>query len=106
MRPADLVYLKPQTKIEPHTCGWYAWPYLIAPAQLAMNLKLRLLPLMHSFVTNPAAHLSASSDPKMYGGPFVSLPAQDVPRVGQLMEETRQRCAKLLAFARTAVVNL
>ena len=99
MDSTDLVYLKPQAKIEPHTCGWYAWPYLIAPAQLAMHLKFRLLPLIRSFVTNPATHLAASHDPKMYGGPFVSLPMEDVPRVGRLMEQTRQRCDRLLAFA-------
>ena len=93
------VFLKPQVKIEPLTCGWYVWPHLIAPAQLAMNLNFRLLPLMHSFVTNPAAHLAASSDPKMYGGPFMSLAMEDVPRVKRLMEETRQRCARLLTFA-------
>lgn len=93
------VFLKPQTKIEPLTCGWYAWPYLIAPAQLALNLNFRLLPLMESFVSNPAAHVAANSDPKMYGGPFVSLAMEDVPRVERLIEDTRQRGSRLLAFA-------
>jgi L-ascorbate metabolism protein UlaG (beta-lactamase superfamily) len=93
------VFLKPQTKIEPLTCGWYAWPYLIAPVQLALNLNHRLLPLMQSFVSNPAAHVAANSDPKMYGGPFVSLAMEDVPRVERLIEETRTRCSRLLTFA-------
>jgi L-ascorbate metabolism protein UlaG (beta-lactamase superfamily) len=93
------VFLKPQTKVEPLACGWYAWPYLIAPAQLAMNLNFRLLPLMQSFVSNPDAHLAASSDPTMYGGPFMSLAMEDVPRVKQLMDDTRTRCAGLLTFA-------
>lgn len=96
----NMVYLKPQAKLEPLTCGWYAWPYLIAPAQLAINLNYRLLPLMESFVSNPAAHVSACSDPKMYGGPFVSLAMEDVPQVAQLMEDTKQRCAPLLGFAK------
>lgn len=99
MHSNNVVYLKSQTKIEPLVCGWYAWPYLIAPAQLAMNLNFRLLPLMQSFVTNPAAHLAASSDPKMYGGPFMSLTMEDVSRVEQLMKGTKQRCADLLTFA-------
>lgn len=93
------VYLKPQMKIEPLICGWYAWPYLIAPTQLAMNLNFRLLPLMDSFVTNPDAHLAASADPSMYGGPFMSLSMDDVPRVERLMADTRERFAKLLTFA-------
>lgn len=99
MLPADTVFLKSGTKIEPLVSGWYAWPYLIAPAQLAMNLKFRLLPLMQSFVTNPAAHLAASSDPAMYGGPFVSLAVEDVPAVEQLMAQTQEQCAPLLTFA-------
>jgi L-ascorbate metabolism protein UlaG (beta-lactamase superfamily) len=99
MNPNIPVYLKQQTKIEPLTCGWYAWPYLIAPAQLAMNLSFRLLPLMQSFVANPATHVAACSDPKMYGGPFMSLTMEDVSRVAQLMEDTRRRCTGLLTFA-------
>ncbi|MEB1528122.1 MBL fold metallo-hydrolase [Xanthomonas sp. WHRI 7945] len=99
MHPNDAVFLKSETKIEPLVCGWYAWPYLIAPVQLAMNLKYRLLPLMQSFVTNPAAHLAASSDPKMYGGPFVSLALEDVPAVEQLMADTQKLCAPMLTFA-------
>lgn len=99
MSTNNAVFLKPETKIEPLTCGWYAWPYLIAPAQLAMNLNFRLLPLMQSFVTNPAAHVAASSDPKMYGGPFMSLALEDAPRVEQLMAETRKKCTALLTFS-------
>lgn len=99
MHSNNMVYLKSQAKLEPLTCGWYAWPYLIAPAQLAINLKYRLLPLMESFVSNPAAHVAACSDPKMYGGPFVSLAMDDVPQVAQLMEDTKQRFAPLLGFA-------
>ena len=99
MHSNNAVYLKPQAKLEPLSCGWYAWPYLIAPAQLAMNLNFRLLPLLESFVSNPATHVAANADPKMYGGPFVSLAMEDVGRVEQLMADTRRRCAPLLTFA-------
>ncbi|TXH70053.1 MAG: MBL fold metallo-hydrolase [Lysobacteraceae bacterium] len=95
----DLVYLKPETKLEPLVCGWYAWPYLVAPVQFALNLHSRLLPLLESFVTNPEAHLAASSDPKMFGGPFISLSANDVEKANRLMEETKVKCADALVFA-------
>jgi L-ascorbate metabolism protein UlaG (beta-lactamase superfamily) len=96
---ADQVYLRPDVKLEPLVCGWYAWSHLIAPAQLALHVTYRILPLMQSFVTNPAVHIAASSDPKMYGGPFMSLGEQDIAQVKALIERTRLDCAALIQFA-------
>jgi len=96
---ADTVYLRPEVKIEPLACGWYAWPYLVTPAQLAMNLKFRFLPLMQSFMSNPAVHAAAGSDPKLFAGPFVTLSSNEVPRVRQLFDETLSRCSDLMALA-------
>jgi len=98
-RHADRVYLKAEVNIEPLVCRWYAWSHLIAPVQLALHLKYRILPLMRSFVDNPAVHISANSDPEMYGGPFVALRQEDVERVRLLIDETEQGCAGLLGFA-------
>ncbi len=95
----DLVYLKPEVKIEPLVCRWYAWSHLIGPAQLAMHLTYRLLPLMQSFASNPSVHVSANSDPTMFGGPFVSLEEQDVAQVQQLIAQTELNCADLIRFA-------
>ncbi len=95
----DQVYLRPEVKMEPLICGWYAWSHLIAPAQLALHITYRILPLMQSFVANPAVHIAASSDPKMYGGPFMSLGEQDIVQVKQLIERTKLDCASLIQFA-------
>ena len=96
----DIVFLSPQTKLEPLVCRWYAWPHLISPAQLALHIEYRLLPLLHSFVSNPSVHVSANRDPSMYGGPFMSLTEQDVTGVQQLIEHTTASCADLITLAK------
>lgn len=96
---SESVYLRPEVKLEPLVGGWYAWPYLIAPVQFALNLRYRLLPLLRSFVNNPNVHLAASSDPKMYGGPFMSLQSSDVHAVEALAERTTTEFSSLLKFA-------
>src|SRR5689334_14280857 len=96
---SDIVFLRPEVKIEPLACGWYAWTHLVTPAQLAMNIKYRLLPLMQSFMSNPAVHAAAAGDPKLFGGPFVTLSGSDVPKVRQLFETTLVRCSRLITLA-------
>jgi L-ascorbate metabolism protein UlaG (beta-lactamase superfamily) len=95
----NAVFLRPEVKIEPLVCGWYVWPQLVAPAQLAMNIKFRFLPLLQSFVANSSVHIAANSDPKFFGGPFVSLTSNDLHRVKQLIDETTQRCSRLMNLA-------
>jgi L-ascorbate metabolism protein UlaG (beta-lactamase superfamily) len=96
----DLVFLSPQTKLEPLVCRWYAWPHLISPAQLALHIEYRLLPLLRSFAANPSVHVSANSDPAMYGGPFMSLSEDDVAAVQALIEDTATSCADLIVLAK------
>ncbi|RDD80422.1 MBL fold metallo-hydrolase [Dyella tabacisoli] len=95
----DAVFLRPQAKLEPLVGRWYAWSHLIAPAQHAMNLTYRQLPLLQSFLATPSVHLAATRDPKMFGGPFVNLAPEDAPRVKQLVEQTNAGCSALLKLA-------
>jgi L-ascorbate metabolism protein UlaG (beta-lactamase superfamily) len=96
---SDLVFLKPDVKIEPLVAGWYAWSHLIAPVQQAMNLAFRQLPLLQSFVANPAIHAAAAANPALVGGSFVALTEADAPRVKVLLDDLNDRCAFMLAFA-------
>ena len=96
----SVVYLRPETKIEPLVCRWYAWPYLIAPAQHAMNVAFRHVPLLQSFAANPAVHLAATQDPGLFGGPFVALEAQDLEGAKALSGEMSRICERSLQFAR------
>jgi len=94
------VFLKPQAKLEPLVCGWYAWPHLVAPAQLALNLTYRFIPLLQSFIKNPAVHVAAAADENLFGGPFVHLAKDQVPNVQELLAQTEARCSKLTTLAR------
>ena len=96
---ADQVFLKPDVKIEPLVGGWYAWSHLIAPVQQAMNLAFRQLPLLQSFVANPAIHAAAAANPALVGGSFVALTEADAPRVKALLDDLNERCAFMLDFA-------
>src|SRR5882724_11447166 len=93
------VYLRANVKLEPLFCGWLAWSHLLAPVQSAMNVAFRYLPLLQSFVANPMVHIAATRDPKLFGGPFVHLSTEDVPKVKQLISTTRKRLERLLKLA-------
>jgi L-ascorbate metabolism protein UlaG (beta-lactamase superfamily) len=93
------VFLRPEVKVEPLVCGWYAWVHLISPVQHALNITYRHLPLLQSFEKNPDVHFAASSDPSLFGGPFVDLPPEAVPEVQRLIEQTQQRCSRLIQLA-------
>jgi len=95
----DAVFLKPIVKLEPLVCRWYAWVHLLSPAQLALHITFRILPLLKSFATNAAIHIAANNDPKNYGGPFMDLKMTDLSEVKKLMEETNASCDKLIALA-------
>lgn len=96
---SDLVYLRPDVKLEPLVARWYAWSHLISPAQLALHLRERLLPLLASFMASPGPHLAAGRDPGLYGGPFVSLTEADAEAVASLHRDTVDRCRGLLSLA-------
>jgi len=93
------VFLKPSIKMELLLDRWLAWPHLVPPVQYAMNLAFRYVPAMQSFVNNPKMHVAASSDPAMFGGPFMDLPETAAPEIAQVLEETKQRSAALIRFA-------
>lgn len=95
----EFVYLKSDVKLEPLVCGWYAWAHLVAPIQLALHLKYRLLPLLHSFISSPTVHISANTDPAMYGGPFVALSEAEIEDARALSERTIESCADLIRIA-------
>jgi L-ascorbate metabolism protein UlaG (beta-lactamase superfamily) len=97
---AEKVYLKPDIKLEPLVCGWYAWSHLLSPAQCGMNLIYRYVPLLQSFVRNPDIHVAASLDRALFGGPFVDLSKDNLGFVQQLLRDIESRCSAIISFAR------
>jgi hypothetical protein len=94
------VFLRPQVKMEPLVSGWHAWIHLISPIQHALNVANRQLPLLESFTRNPSVHAAACSNPAMFGGPFVELPPEQVPRIQTHAERMHERHSRLIALAR------
>jgi L-ascorbate metabolism protein UlaG (beta-lactamase superfamily) len=93
------VFLRPETKIEPLVCGWYAWTHLVSPLQHAMNVTYRHIPLLKSFLMNPRIHLAASRDASLFGGPFVHVSERQIPQIQQLVIDIQQRCSRLITLA-------
>ena len=99
MGPDDLVYLKKNVIAEPIIMGWYAWPQLIPPASLAMNVVGRHLKIMDSYIQSPQLHAEAVRNPKMKGGPFVDYPEDRAEGVRRLRDLTLQEQERLFEFA-------
>ena len=92
-------YLKPNVVIEPLIDRWYAWAHLVSPATAAMNITGRHLPIINSFIQSPQIHEAAVRNPKMLGGPFMDISADDVDKVQQLKEQTEDRRAHMVRFS-------
>ncbi|KGI78496.1 MBL fold metallo-hydrolase [Oleiagrimonas soli] len=102
--PADeLIYLDSDTKIEPLAFRWYAWGHLVSPVQQALNLAFRHVPMLRSFVANPAVHEAASKNPAMLGGSFLELRRQERDDVRALLQDITQRGARMLGFAEALI---
>lgn len=92
-------WLSPKAKLEPLMDRWPLWPHLLAPAQYAMNLSGRLIPLLKSFLANPRVHAQAAEDPMLFGGPFVALSSVHLDAARALLDHLEAAHAGLLGFA-------
>lgn len=97
--PGTLYYVRPNLLAEPLIDQWYAWAHLISPATAARNLANRHLPIMQSFVANPAAHAQAVKNPKLSGGPFVDHPETRAAEIAALITETVEKRADLIGLS-------
>jgi L-ascorbate metabolism protein UlaG (beta-lactamase superfamily) len=95
------LFLRADTNVELLNCRWHAWQHTFSPVQHAMNLAFRQIPLLESFIANPAIHCASSADPALLGGPFVDLPVSKVPEVSALLDITRERCGHLIELAKS-----
>jgi L-ascorbate metabolism protein UlaG (beta-lactamase superfamily) len=98
-------YTKPNLVVEPLFDKWYAWSHLISPATSAMNVINRHLKILSSYIQNPLIHAAAAKNPKMRGGPFVDFNGTRVAEARHLLEETMEKKAYQIKFAK-AVIEL
>lgn len=94
----DLVVLKANVVVEPLVERWYAWSHLVSPATAALHIAHRHLTLMESFVSASEAHIAASANPALRGGPFVNLPLSSVQQVQELIAETKAHQSQQIEF--------
>jgi L-ascorbate metabolism protein UlaG (beta-lactamase superfamily) len=94
------VYLKPNVVLEPLVDRWYAWSHLISPATAAMNIVSRHHAITESYLSAPSIHAEAVLNPKMRGGPFMDFAGGRIEEVNALHQESLQKQAKLIDFAK------
>jgi L-ascorbate metabolism protein UlaG (beta-lactamase superfamily) len=86
--PIKLMYLKQNVLIEPLLNQWYAWSYLIPPAQAALYTANSHVKIMKSFIDSPQLHINALKNPAMSGGPFIRCDAGRVDEIRTLLNQT------------------
>jgi L-ascorbate metabolism protein UlaG (beta-lactamase superfamily) len=94
------LYLRQDVYFEPLFNNWYMWPYLLAPAQAAMNLANHHLKLMSSFVSNAKLHAQAAKLESMVGSSLVDCKEDQVEQVKELIQSTKQKYGDLFEFAK------
>jgi L-ascorbate metabolism protein UlaG (beta-lactamase superfamily) len=94
-----MIYLKPNTVIEPLFARWYAWAHLISPATAAMNITGRHLKIMNSYIQAPQIHSTAIKSPKMLGGPFMDYKGERVDDIKVLRDQTLEKQKDLIEFS-------
>lgn len=95
----ELLYLRPNVKVEPLFNHWYAWSHLIPPATAARNLTERHLKIMDSYINAPHVHAMAVKNPKLMGGPFVDCGGQRVDEIRALRDWTKLQRSDLIALS-------
>jgi len=95
---SDKLYLSDGACIEPLVSEWYAWPFMIAPAQAGLTMRNHLMRILESFTQAPDLHREAAKNPAMKGGPFMDFDGS-VAQVEGLIQRMRTRDKPLLDLA-------
>lgn len=92
-------YLKPNVVAEPLVSQWYAWPYLLSPATLAMICTNLHLPILKSFVSAPDMHVRAAGKRALLGGKFIAHGKDKLDTIKHLYERKLTEDAELIGLA-------
>jgi L-ascorbate metabolism protein UlaG (beta-lactamase superfamily) len=101
----DLLYLRPDVKVEPLFDHWYAWSHLIPPATAARNVTERHLKIMDSYINAPQVHANAVKNPRLLGGPFIDYGGERTDEIRAIRDETMRRRPHLIELSR-AIASL
>src|SRR5215831_1233437 len=90
------------TVVEPLVNQWSAWAQLISPLPASLHLVNFQLLALSSYLEDPPAHVRASRDPDLIGGPFVDIPAERADEIKDLLAATRERQQLNIELAKAA----
>jgi L-ascorbate metabolism protein UlaG (beta-lactamase superfamily) len=96
---SDVLFVKPNIRIEGLVNKFFAWLHLLAPVPAAMNLANLHLPMLDSFVQRPELHQAAVANPKMKGGFFIDVDPARAGEIRDLRDEIRRENGPLLELA-------
>jgi len=94
--------LADSTVVEPLVNQWSAWAQLISPLPASLHLLNFQLLALSSYLEDPPAHVRASRDPDLIGGPFVDIPAERADQIKDLLATTRERRRLNIELAKAA----
>jgi L-ascorbate metabolism protein UlaG (beta-lactamase superfamily) len=87
--------------MEPLVARWYAWPHLLSPASFALNMEYRYLPLLQSYLNNPAIHHAAAQDQSLFCGPFINVEAELREQISTLLTNSIENNQRGSALAKS-----
>jgi L-ascorbate metabolism protein UlaG (beta-lactamase superfamily) len=90
--------LAPSVRNVPLVNSWFAHPYLVSPLTLGLFTKHSHLPMLESFLEDPAQHLESATLPELLGGPFINYPG-DPADMARFRDQTLELCALQLRSA-------
>ncbi|MDC9613630.1 MBL fold metallo-hydrolase [Xenorhabdus khoisanae] len=97
----ERLYLRPDVIVEPLIAQYRASPYLFQPASAAMLLKRLVGKLLKSFADDPQTHVQAVSNPRLKGGPFLTLERDKAESARHLYADLTERLKPLFQVAET-----
>lgn len=100
MNKEALYYLAETTVIEPLVNQWPAWAQLLSPLPSGLHAANYQTAALRSYLEDPEAHVKASRDPEMIGGPFVDVPAARAREVRELLALTEERQRRQIQLAK------
>ena len=99
MKPEKKFYLREDVYFEPLFNKWYAWPYLLPPAQSARHMVNTHKRIMKSFVNDYQLHIMAANEPGLAGGEFLNCDANQVDEIKRQIKFIDTECTNIIAFS-------
>lgn len=78
------------TTAEPLINSWPIWSDLLSPVPYSLHVANYQLPLLRSYVDDPASHEEAAGNPELAGAPFANVPARRHQEMRQFLEATER----------------